>query len=194
MYSAKNVIRSRMKKSREDYFKSLSDAVRIDLNKKLVKNILGLIRSNTQGPIAGFWPMSFEPDIRSVLETLIPQGRRALLPVTQELGAPLIFRSWKPGDRLQESSFKTMEPLSNAPLYDPEVILVPLLAFDGRGHRLGYGVGHYDRTIQCLQKKKISILTIGVAFEVQRVNELPMASYDQPLHWVVTAEKVYKFI
>lgn len=194
MYSAKNVIRSRMKKNREDYFKSLSDAMRADFNKKLVKNILNLVPSNMNGPVAGFWPMNFEPDVRPALETLIQQGRKALLPVTQELGAPLIFRSWKPGDRLQESSFKTMEPLPNVPPYDPEVILVPLLGFDGRGHRLGYGVGHYDRTLLHLQKKKLSVLTIGVAFEMQRVNELPMASYDQPLHWVVTEEKVYKFI
>ena len=130
-----------------------------------------------------------------MLEAVIRKGGKGLLPVSQKAGEPLIFRSWKPGDQLKESTFKTMEPLSLCPIHDPQVIIVPLLAFDGRGHRLGQGAGHYDRTISYLhQKKKIPILTIGVSFEVQRVNELPMASYDQRLDWIVTEEKAYKFI
>lgn len=194
MDSAKSIIRARMKKSREDYFKSLSETARVNLNQKIGKNILSLVPAHACGSVAGFWPMSSEPDIRSVLETLILQGCKALLPVTQGAGSPLSFRVWKPGDQLRVSSFKTMEPLSRSPLHDPEVILVPLLAFDGRGHRLGYGAGHYDRTLSQLQKRKLNVLTIGVAFEIQRVNELPMGSYDQPLGWVVTEKKVYKFI
>ena len=194
MYSAKNTIRVRMKKNREDYCKSLSDPSRGQIHTKIVQNVLNLIPVNTKGPVAGFWPLEFEPDIRSVLETILQQGRKALLPVIQEASASLIFRTWKPGDSLQQSVFGTIEPSSNAPAYDPEILMVPVLAFDGRGHRLGYGAGHYDRTINALQKRKVKPLTIGVAFEVQRVNELPMASYDESLDWVVTEEKGYKFI
>ena len=194
MDSAKSIIRARMKKSREDYFKSLSETTRVNINRDIGKNILSLVPARACGPVAGFWPMSFEPDIRPVLEALILRGCKALLPVTQGAGTPLAFRVWKPGDQLRESFFKTKEPLSRSSLHDPEVILVPLLAFDGRGHRLGYGAGHYDRTLSQLQKRKLNVLTIGVAFEIQRVNELPMGSYDQPLGWVVTEKKVYKFI
>ena len=194
MDSAKNIIRDRLRKSREDYFKSLSEAGKSSLNQKLIKNILTLIPANMNGPVAVFWPMTYEPDIRPAFDKIIHMGRKVLLPIIQGPGTTLIFRNWKTGDRLQESANKTMEPLLKSTLYEPEVLLIPLLGFDNRGHRLGYGAGHYDRTLMQLYKKKINVLTIGVAYEMQHVNELPIGSYDQPLHWVATEEKIYKFI
>ncbi|MGI4850589.1 MAG: 5-formyltetrahydrofolate cyclo-ligase [Janthinobacterium lividum] len=194
MDSAKNIIRDRMKKSREDYFKSLSESGKSQLNKELIKNILTLIPANMNGPIAVFWPMTYEPDIRPIFDKILSMGRKVLLPVIQGPRTSLIFRNWKTGDRLQESNTKTMEPLLKSTIYEPEVLLIPLLGFDNRGHRLGYGAGHYDRTLMQFYKKKLNILTIGVAYEMQHVNELPIGSYDQPLHWVATEEKIYKFV
>ncbi len=193
MDSAKNVIRVRLKKNREDYFKSLSETGKSHLNQKLIKNILTLIPANMNGPVGAFWPLTFEPDIRPLFEKLIHLGRKVLLPVVQGPGTPLIFRHWKPGDRLKENTVKTMEPYLKSPIYDPEILLIPLLGFDNRGHRLGYGAGHYDRSLLQLAKKKVDILTIGVAYEMQHVNELPICAFDQPLHWVATEEKIYKF-
>ena len=194
MDSAKNIIRDRLKKNREDYFKSLSETEKSHINQRLIKNILKLIPIETTGPVAVFWPMTYEPDIRPIFDKIIQMGRKVLLPVIQGSGTVLIFRSWKTGDRLQENVHKTMEPLLKSTIYEPEVLLIPVLGFDNRGHRLGYGAGHYDRTLKQLYKKNTNILTIGVAYETQHVNEVPIGSYDQPLHCVTTEEKVYKFV
>lgn len=77
------------------------------------------------------------------------------------------------------------EPLDDKPEVDPDVVLVPLLAFDARGHRLGYGGGFYDRTLNRLRKSK-RIVAVGLAYDEQRVDEVPVESYDEKLDWVLT--------
>jgi 5-formyltetrahydrofolate cyclo-ligase len=110
------------------------------------------------------------------------------LPVAAEPAQPLRFLHWQPGARMQRGAHGVMVPQDGTPL-EPEVLVVPLLAFDARGHRLGYGGGYYDRTIAD-RRARGPILTIGFAFAAQEVEDLPNDAYDMPLDLVATERGV----
>ena len=106
-------------------------------------------------------------------------------------GAPLDFRSWQPGDALVAAAFGTQEPAAGQASVEPEILLVPLLAFDARGYRLGYGGGFYDRSLAWLRRRG-DILVIGLAYAGQQVDRVPQDENDQRLDWVVTDQAVIK--
>ncbi|WP_169570064.1 5-formyltetrahydrofolate cyclo-ligase [Sneathiella limimaris] len=138
-------------------------------------------------------PIGSELDTQPLITKLADiEGVRCLLPVIEERDTPLIFRVWKPGQPLVKAGFKTVEPSRDAPEAIPDILVVPLLAFDERGYRMGYGGGFYDRTLAVLRAQK-SIQAVGYAYEGQRVEEVVIDEYDQPLDWVVTEKKVRKF-
>lgn len=114
-------------------------------------------------------------------------GAATALPVTPPRGsdAPLSFRLWREGERLARSAFGTIEPPETAPPTTPDVVLTPLLAFNADGHRLGWGQGHYDRTLAALRARG-SPVAIGVAYAAQRRDDLPVEAHDQPLDGVLT--------
>jgi len=120
-----------------------------------------------------------------LLSKLIHDGHPACLPTMQGKGLPLVFRAWKPGDPLEAGVWGIHEPLPSAPLLDPDILLVPLLAFDTHGYRLGYGGGFNDRTLAGLRMRK-RVVAVGLAFDEQRVDAVPHTTYDQPLDWVLT--------
>ena len=95
------------------------------------------------------------------------------------------------GDKLAAGAMGIMEPVAKAPLVEPDVLLVPLLAFDSRGYRLGYGAGYYDRTLTELRQRK-KILAIGIAYAGQEVPEVPIESHDARLDKIATETKVLK--
>ena len=96
----------------------------------------------------------------------------------QGKGLPLVFRAWKPGDTLTAGVWGIQEPLPSSPAVDPDVLLVPLLAFDTRGYRLGYGGGFYDRTLAGFRTRK-RVVAVGVAFDEQRIDAVPTPTYDR---------------
>ena len=106
------------------------------------------------------------------------------LPHTPPRGQALRFHRWRPGDRLRVERFGTMA--SDGPEVRPTILLVPLLAFDRRGHRLGYGGGYYDRTLAGLP----DALTIGCAFAAQEMGEVPVGAFDKALHFIATERGV----
>ena len=126
--------------------------------------------------IAGYWPIRGEIDPRPLLLAL---GRPIALPVTGKRGAALAFRLWRPGDKLEPGPFGLSEP--TGPPAEPDVLLVPLLAYDEWGNRLGYGGGYYDRTIA-----ETGALAIGAAFAAQQVAGVPVGPGDLPLAGIVT--------
>lgn len=128
---------------------------------------------------AGYWPMSSEIDIRPLLYALADRGP-VLLPETPDLNEPLVFRRWHPGDPLRPEEFGTFTPVGEVML--PDVLLVPLLAFDLSGARLGYGRGYYDRTLATLPGHR----TIGCAFAAQQVPRVPMEPHDFRLDAIAT--------
>ena len=131
--------------------------------------------------IAGYWPMGEEIDTRPLLQALHERGDNLLLPVTPPRGQPLAFRPWQPGQAMQPGRFGTSHPATGKP-QAPDVILVPLLAFDARGHRLGYGGGYYDRTLAALPQAR----RIGIAYAAQEVACIPAGPTDMALHAIVT--------
>ncbi len=135
--------------------------------------------------VAGYWPFGSEMDPMPLLEALHNRGHGLALPVVERRGAPLIFRRWKPGDEMSAHRFGMSEPLATRPRVDPDIIVAPLLCFDARGNRLGYGGGFYDRTL-IVQRKIKPTLAVGVAFAAQRVERIPTDIHDQKLDWIVT--------
>jgi 5-formyltetrahydrofolate cyclo-ligase len=135
--------------------------------------------------IAGYYPIRDELDSRPLLESLSSQGLSLALPATPPAPGPLSFLEWLPGDPLEEGRFGVMTPPASSPAMDPDIILVPLLAFDAAGHRLGYGAGYYDRTLAAL-RGRYQVTAIGLAFAEQEMAALPHGPSDQRLDWVVT--------
>jgi 5-formyltetrahydrofolate cyclo-ligase len=142
------------------------------------------------GPmVAGYWPIRDELDPRPALRALREGGARIALPAVVGETAPLVFREWREGDRLAGDGRGLQAPLPTAPSLDPDLILVPLLAFDGRGTRLGYGAGYYDRTLAVLRARR-AVIALGLAYEVQELPEIPSGPLDAPLDGVVTEQRV----
>jgi 5-formyltetrahydrofolate cyclo-ligase len=140
--------------------------------------------------VSFYWPMGDEADPRALAARLAARGHALALPVVVKKGAPLVFRLWREGDPLLVHAFGMHEPAPTAPEVAPNVLLVPLLAFDVRGHRLGYGGGFYDRTLASLAAKR----AIGVAYAGQEMGTLPTHERDHPLDMVVTELGVRKFV
>jgi 5-formyltetrahydrofolate cyclo-ligase len=134
---------------------------------------------------SGFLPIRDEIDPQPLMARLAHRGHSLCLPIVSGRDVPLRFRSWHVGDAMATAAWGLREPKPDQPEVDPDVLLVPLLAFDGAGNRLGYGAGYYDRTIASLKTRK-AIVTIGLAFDIQRIDAVPHSGYDEPLDWVLT--------
>ncbi|MEE2956572.1 MAG: 5-formyltetrahydrofolate cyclo-ligase [Pseudomonadota bacterium] len=144
--------------------------------------------------ISGYWPILKELDVRILLEGLSSEGMQCVLPVVHKTTKTLMFRKWQPNDSLEKKSFGTFEPKANQPLLVPDVMLVPLLAVDKQGNRLGYGGGYFDRTIFSYRLKEFgSVTAVGMAFETQRIANVPFDDQDARLDWLVTEKGVYRF-
>lgn len=139
--------------------------------------------------VAGYWPIGDELDVRPLLTALSQRGVTTALPVVVEPRRPLEFRAWAPGQPLEAGAHGTWHPCADAQPVVPDCLLVPLLAFDDDGHRLGYGGGYYDRTIQAL-RAHTRLVAIGVAYAAQRLDAVPHDDNDQILDCVVTESGV----
>lgn len=141
-------------------------------------------------PISFYMAMQSELDPRPAMVRAVLRGP-VLLPVTVR-GQPLVFRRWQPGTPMVRDSYGVEYPDDAQPAGTPEVLVVPLLAFDRTGHRLGYGGGYYDRTLAKLRADG-SVTAIGFAFAAQEVPGLPVTERDQPLDGIVTEREVRWF-
>lgn len=138
--------------------------------------------------LSGYMPMRTEID---PLPAMAAHQGPVGVPVIIGKGQPLRFREWTPGVRMVEGAFKALIPEEGA-WVEPEVLIVPLLAFDARGFRLGYGGGFYDRTLEGLRARG-PVLAVGFAFAAQEVAEVPIDATDQRLDAVVTEKGVTVF-
>ncbi len=135
--------------------------------------------------VSVYLPIRGEPDTEPLIEALVAVGMTVALPVTVERARPLRFRVWSPGEALETGRYGIREPLSSAPEVSPDVLFVPLAAFDRRGFRLGYGAGYYDSSLEALRREK-AILAVGIAFSIQQVESVPTEPHDQRLDAVIT--------
>ena len=117
------------------------------------------------------------------------------LPIIVKPNSPLAFRAWKDGDKLTHNDiFKTNEPCLNTCEALPTIMIVPTLAFDRRGHRLGYGGGFYDRTIHAFKDNGHKLTTVGLAYSCQQTDDdLPDGEFDHLLDYIITEKEVIKF-
>src|SRR5262249_9245662 len=130
--------------------------------------------------VSGFMPLKSEINPLPLMRKLADAGARLALPVVAGRGKPLIMRSWQWGEPLSAGVWGIREPPPGTPIVDPDILLVPLLAFDRSGHRIGYGAGYYDLTIAHLRAKK-PIVAIGIAFASQEIEAVPSTSFDARL-------------
>jgi 5-formyltetrahydrofolate cyclo-ligase len=133
--------------------------------------------------VSGFWPIRSEIDPRPLMVSLEARGAQLTLP--RIVDGLLEFRAYHTGDPLVSAGFGTFEPAADRPLAAPDILLVPLSAFDASGGRMGYGKGFYDTAIAALQRVK-PIITIGLAFACQQVSEVPIEPHDQHLDIILT--------
>jgi 5-formyltetrahydrofolate cyclo-ligase len=144
--------------------------------------------------VAGYWPLEGELDPRPALQRLRERGHALALPRLNGRGQPLLFLAWDQGDELVPGTFDLREPHPSRPPRLPDVVLAPLLAFDSRGGRLGYGMGYYDRTLAHLRAQGRRPLAIGIAFAAQEVDEVPVGPTDVLLDGVVTERALHRFL
>ncbi|CVI59354.1 5-formyltetrahydrofolate cyclo-ligase [Agrobacterium leguminum] len=135
--------------------------------------------------ISGFMPIRSEADTRPLMEALRRRGGRLVLPVVLDRET-IVFRAFETDTPLVKTGFGTTGPSEDAEVLDPDILLVPLSVFDGKGQRVGYGAGHYDRAIARLHGKGRFPILIGVAFDCQEVPSVPAEPHDVPLHAILT--------
>lgn len=136
--------------------------------------------------IAGYDAIGSEASPSEIMRRAAARGHPVALPCVAAPASPLVFRRWTPGDPLIAGPHGTRHPAKDAAAIEPDLVLVPLLAFDGSGHRLGYGGGYYDRTLASLRGGNRGLVAVGLAFSVQEVTHLPREPEDEPLDWIVT--------
>lgn len=142
--------------------------------------------------VAAYWPKGREFDVRVIIDDCLKQGVPMALPIVPKEGRVMQFAHWHEGDPLVTNSFNVPEPKGGAVVL-PDIVIVPFLAFDRRGYRLGYGGGHYDATLADLRHHK-PIIAIGVGYAEQAVLfNLPIEDHDQKLDMVITPKGVFDY-
>jgi 5-formyltetrahydrofolate cyclo-ligase len=139
--------------------------------------------------VSGFMPLKTEINPLPLMRKLEAAGAQLALPAIAGRGKPLIMRAFAFGDELASGQWGIREPKADAPDVAPDILLVPLLAFDRSGHRIGYGAGYYDMTIAKFRSMK-QVVTVGIAFAAQEIGEVPVTSRDARLDLVLTERDV----
>lgn len=142
--------------------------------------------------VAAYWPIRDEIDSKPLLIHLMDHLRQTVaLPVVMGDELPLMFRQWESDAPLFEAGFGALAPSETAPVVVPDMIIIPLLAYDEHGTRLGYGRGYYDRTIAAMVKKPT---IVGYAFSAQELSDIPREDHDYPLDYLITETGVRRFV
>jgi 5-formyltetrahydrofolate cyclo-ligase len=157
-----------------------------------LKEILPRLKLEKDAVVASYISIHDELDTRPLLTALEERGFRPAAPCIVERDRPLVFRAHDVFGGLVPGKFGSIpEPPVSAPELEPDLLLVPLLAFNRSGHRLGYGRGYYDRTLESLRKRRV-IVAVGLAFAAQEMLSLPVSDNDQRLDWIVTEKEVIR--
>jgi 5-formyltetrahydrofolate cyclo-ligase len=158
-------------------------------SRTIAERALSLPELKDVQPVGGYWPIRSEVDPRPIMRGLVKRGRTVAL--SQILHPKLSWREWRPGDVLVKGGFGVREPGPDAPECFPKALLVPLAAFDRACHRLGYGKGHFDRSIAALSELH-PVFAIGLAYSMQEVATVPAEAHDRRLDIIVTEAEVVR--
>jgi 5-formyltetrahydrofolate cyclo-ligase len=184
----KQLLRKEMRGIRKAFHNEQSVGAAEALSTKLLK----LAIFSRKSIVSCFWPIQSEVNTIPLIESLHKDGHEICLPVVIGEAQPLLFRQWTPEVEMLEGAFKAMTPAEASPVLVPEIILSPLLAFDRKGYRLGYGGGFYDRSIEQISKAQ-SVIVIGLAYSAQEVETVPTETTDQKLDFLITEKEVISF-
>lgn len=176
----KTELRRRAKATRARVFAGLSPAGRCAAAFMLAERVDALIPDGAT--VSAYLPIGSEIDTIPLIDRLARRGLRLALPHVPSCDGTMRFLAWLPGDPLPSGPMGLRQPDAAAPEIDPDIVITPLLAFDGAGNRLGYGAGHFDRAFARLGGAR----RIGVAWSAQRVDDVPVDAWDMPLHAVAT--------
>lgn len=185
----KSIIRSEAINVRDRIDPSNNDA------EDAARNFLEAIAPQVGQIVALYWPKGREFDTLPLLHELLLAGVTCGLPVTQKGERLLKFAAYKDGDTLEQGPFDVRHPAINDKTLwlAPDIFVVPVLAFDRQGNRLGYGMGHYDATLKYYRARK-AIVAVGYGYGEQAVLfNLPVEEHDEKLDWIVTPQKAQKF-
>lgn len=178
--NARNIRRDIHKKNGRDYSEKIKDM------------FLETQHFMPQTVFAGYYPIGSEVNSRPLMDALNLKGHATALPHIVAKDVPLVFRLYRAGDELIKGSFGVPEPHPHMPNLIPDVLIIPMLAFNKEGYRLGYGTGFYDRTLEDLRRTK-PVKAIGVAYSHQQNDSLPLESHDEKMDWIITEKEAIKF-
>ena len=174
----KKILKIREKNNKKNIQISFNQIIKILKREKISKKIIG-----------GYYPVNFEIDDLKLLEKFEKKNFIISLPIVKK-NFKMDFYQWSFSDPLMINKYGIPEPEKKKIVY-PDVLLIPLVAFDKNLNRLGYGGGYYDRLIEELSKKK-NIIKIGLAFSIQKIDKVPINVYDQKLDYIVTNKYIIK--
>jgi 5-formyltetrahydrofolate cyclo-ligase len=180
----KKALRARMRAWRD----SLGGAAKVRAAEAIAERGAALVlelRGSARAVVSGFASLPEELNVWPLLRRLHGAGVPLALPLVEGKRKPLVFRAWTPGDAMDRGVWGIPQPKADRPVLEPDLLLVPLLAFDRTGRRLGYGGGFYDRTLAGLRARK-PIVAVGLAYDEQRIDAVPHLDYDQRVDWVLT--------
>ncbi len=158
---------------------------RTQASARIAAGVMAILAAEKPATLAAYLPIRSECDCRPIIAEAEALGIAIVLPAVID-PVTLVFRRYRSGDPLAAGGFGTLSPTPDQPILDPELAIVPLVAFDRSGARLGHGKGHYDRALAKLSARGIRPRLIGVAFATQEVAAIPAEAHDVPLDWVVT--------
>ena len=183
---AKAALRIRARAARA----SLDHSERADAAVAVARHFFDGVALQQADIVAAYWRIRDELDCQPILVKLMDSNQTVVLPVVVGPEEPLDLRVWEQGASLYESGFGTLAPSELAPKAEPDVVIMPLLGFDSRGTRLGYGGGYYDRTLATMKKRP---RLIGLAFAAQELERIPREAHDVPLDAVITEAGMRQF-
>lgn len=178
------LLEERLKMSVED---RVEQSRRLALSLEAHCHDRSLVRSSSV--VSGYWPLRGEPDLRPWLKQLDSQGVTCVLPVVVEKGAPLRFRKWSPGCRMERGFWNIPVPAAREE-FVPDLLLAPLVGFDSQRYRLGYGGGYFDRTLALLRESQRAYVALGVGLESGHLATIHPLSHDIALDAIITPERV----
>ena len=170
--------------------KRLPDDARCAASRQALIRLIAFLPLDPASRVSAYWPLGPELDCRPLFSALSALRIVTCLPRMTGRTRPLTFHRYRPGDGLLEGPMRILEPLAAAPACVPSIVVVPLVAFDRRGSRLGYGGGYYDRTLAALGD---NVEAIGLAFAAQQVALVPELATDRRLRTIVTESDVHQF-
>lgn len=176
-------------------FRNSIDPMSEDMD-EFVSEFFECLKPSAGQIVALYWPRGKEFDTGPLIESLIRAGFTCALPVMQKDSRELKFAEWNESVALVKGPFDVMQPEVNdkTKWVDPDIIVVPLLAFDRHGNRLGYGGGYYDVTLAAIRGRK-EVKAVGIGYSLQAVLfNLPAEPHDQKMDWIITPGKVQRHI